>query len=489
MYRLVAYGLGLLAVLCLTFSIIGTLDFAPSAILISLGSALAISYGVNRIMAHVWRAATNNESWLITALILFFILPPATTTRHAVAMVLAAIIAMASKYLLARHRKHLFNPAAFAAFAVGFSGLTHASWWVGSSLLWPFTLVLGLLVVRKMKRFPMLFSFVLAYIPVTVIQVMQNTPIQDTLVLAITSSPLIFLGTIMLTEPSTMPPLRKQQLIYGGLVGLLSALHLQFAGQYSSPELALLLGSLYVYAVSPKHKLRLRLKETQQMSESTYNYVFESDTKLDFNPGQYLEWTLPHAWPDDRGNRRTFTIASSPTEDTIQLGVKMYHPSSSFKNALQVMQPGDTLFAGQLAGNFTLPKDATKKLVFIAGGIGITPFRSMLQYLHDIQQRRDIVLFYLVSNPNEISYLDVLNQAISDGVTVIPVLGSPTPYPDWSGEIGYMTTELLQKYVPDLTERLFYLSGPRGMVDAITSTVRLSHVPRKHIKTDHFSGY
>src|SRR5438067_12955651 len=107
------------------------------------------------------------------------------------------------------------------------------------------------------------------------------------------------------------------------------------------------------------------------------NFVFKPSHRLAFEPGQYMEVTLAHAKPDSRGNRRFFTIASSPTEDYLNLGVRFYEDSSSFKKALSRIDGRTTIIAGQVGGDFTLPPDPRQKLAFIAGRIGITPFRRM----------------------------------------------------------------------------------------------------------------
>src|SRR5690606_33578640 len=156
------------------------------------------------------------------------------------------------------------------------------------------------------------------------------------------------------------------------------------------------------YIVSPKYKLLLTLKEKVQLAPSIYEFIFSKNIAFTFTPGQYLEWTLPEKSADGRGNRRYFTIASSPTEEDVRLGVKMAaERSSKFKTTLVDMKEGDSLVAGQLSGDFVLPKDKNKKLVFIAGGIGVTPFRSMIQYLLTNREKRDIVLFYACSNAEE----------------------------------------------------------------------------------------
>ena len=485
MYRLVAYGLSGLAVLSLLLSLLGTLSLPIGGMLLSLGLLLVGCFGVNWLMAHVWQVAANSESWYITALVLFFILPQATDTKRAGFIFLAGAIAMVSKYVLAWNGKHIFNPAALAATTLSLSGLMGTTWWIGSSLLWPITLIVGLVVARKLRRFPLYLSFIAVSLLTTIVaSLLRDIDVMVALKSIVTASPLLFLGGVMLTEPSTMPPIRRQQVIFASLVAILYASQISVAGNFIYPELALLVGNLFAFAISPKYRLRLRLKEVQQLSDRISNYVFEPDRKLDFKAGQYIEWTLPIGQSiktDDRGNRRTFTIASSPTEDTIQLGVKFYRPSSAFKQTLQTMKPGQYLYAGQLAGNFTLPHDATKKLVFVAGGIGITPFRSMLKYLIDTDDKRDVTLLYLVNGPEEIVYKDILAQATKHGTTIIPVVAN--------GKTDIFNQTLLEDKLGDYQNRTFYLSGPKPMVDHCKHTLLSLNIPRTHIETDYFSGY
>jgi ferredoxin-NADP reductase len=489
MYRLLVYGLLLIAAIAIAFSATGRLTISTSDLIIDLGLLSAVCYLVDRVLAKIWQAVPNQESWLITALILFFILPPALSATTAAAIAITGFVAIASKYIVARHNKHLFNPAAFGAAVIGLTGLLHASWWVGNTAMWPYVLIFGLLVVRKIRHFSLLLSFVGVTLVVTFISfAMQGQHIGPNIKPVLLASPLIFLGTIMLTEPYTMPARRFQQMIFGGLVGALYGFHPQVLGFYVYPETALVLGNIYAYAVNPKLKLKLVLKEVQPMSDRVSNYIFESPKKLDFVPGQYMDWTLPGVVFDGRGNRRTFTIASAPSENEIMLGAKFYEPSSAYKKKLRSLKPGETVVTGQIAGNFILPNDQSQKLLFIAGGIGITPFRSMLKYLIDTEQKRDTTVIYLVSNPREVSYRDVLDQAADKGMKIIPILTAPSTEA-WEGVQGQLNEEVLAQYVPDLSERKAYISGPQVMVTQTKRLLQKTGVKRAKIVSDYFSGY
>lgn len=479
MYKVLGFGLATMAIICLLLSGLGILQLPFGGMVLSLLLLAVSCFVANSLFTKIWQVPANAESWLITAFILFFILPQVSSVSDGLLIATSGVIAMASKYIIAWQGKHIFNPAAFAAVAVGLPGLLYPTWWIGSSLLWPLTLIVGLLVVRKIRRFPLAISFALASITtIALVAIAQQAELAEAMRLALLASPLIFLGTIMLTEPATMPPLRRQQILFGVLVGLLYALPIKFGDIPLYPEMALLAGNLYAFAISPKYRLRLKLKQVGKVSDQVYDFVFTPDRTLAFQPGQYLEWTLGHPGTDIRGNRRTFTIASSPTEPEVRLGVKVYKPSSSFKQALLSLKPGNFVYAGQLAGNFTLPDDTSRRLVFIAGGIGITPFRSMLKYMIDTKQKRDIQLYYLVSNQAEIAYRDVLDQAKANGVKVTIITGSER-----------LDTPRLQTEVSDYNERIFYISGPNAMVESYADTLRSLRIPRSRIKTDHFSGY
>jgi len=299
---------------------------------------------------------------------------------------------------------------------------------------------------------------------------------------------LIFLSTIMLTEPATMPPLRGQQVIFATLIAVLYVKAWKLGPLIIYPEVALLIGNVFAYLVSPKLRLRLRLKEIQKISERVYSYSFIPDQKFNFLPGQYMEWTLAGVPYDSRGNRRTFSIASSPTEPEMRLGLKYYQPASSYKVTFNKLQPGDTIFASQLAGNFTIKGKPKRPLAFIAGGIGITPFRSMIKYLTDKGITCDVLLLYIVSDPSEFAFVNEFREAVKVGVKTVPIV-TKTGY----SAPGVITTkvdaDVLAHLVPDYRKRLFYVSGPNAMVDATKEHLGKLGVRRSRIRTDHFSGY
>jgi ferredoxin-NADP reductase len=231
----------------------------------------------------------------------------------------------------------------------------------------------------------------------------------------------------------------------------------------------------------------LTLERIERSASDAYDFIFSSERKLAFQAGQYLEWTLGFARPDSRGNRRYFTVASAPTEPFVRVGIKFYPASSTFKRALAGMAPGDTIYASQLAGEFTLPSDPTAKLAFLAGGIGITPFRSMLQYLLDRDEARPIVVLYGNERVGDICYRDVLDAAERElGIRTIYAVARdarPDQY------MGFIDTRLVRHAIPDYHERTFYISGPQAMVKALRKTLLRIGVHRSRIKVDFFPGF
>jgi ferredoxin-NADP reductase len=475
MYRLVVYALISYCLLAFFWALAGRLSYGLGELGGSLAVLLAVNYAASKVFGYLWRVPTNAESWLITALILFLIVQPAHSVSGYLMLVAAGLVAMSGKFILAIRGRHIFNPAALAAAVLSLTAIQPAIWWVGSSNFWPLTLLFGLAVVRKTRRFSLLFAFVLVSLTAQIYLILSHhytfgTMLKHDLI----SSPLIFLATIMLTEPATMPPRRSQQLTFGAAVGLLYATAWHVGSLYIYPEVALLLGNIYAFILMPKAGVRLELARINHISDRVADYVFRPSRPLPFTAGQYMEWTLPGVPFDSRGNRRSFTIASSPNEPEVHLGVKFYDPSSAFKARLGKMQPGDAIYGGQIRGDFTLQGNQNKKLAWIAGGIGITPFRSMAQSMIDQKLQADIVLLYVVSDKSELAYDDIFAAARQHGLQVVPLATR-------------LDAATIADTVPDYKDRLFYISGPSAMVDA--TQAQLSSLGVHQIKTDHFAGY
>lgn len=494
MYRLVLYYLLLLWVVALVFGFTGILPYRPLDLAISTAIVIAVSWLTNKLFSGVFEAPTNVESVFITALILALIITPIKlpSLDGIPLLIWAGIWAMAAKYIFAIGKKHLFNPAAFAVALTALTLNQSASWWVGSRVMLPFVVLGGILIVRKIIRFDLVLGFLgAALVSILFFGISNGTGFFSILGKAVLDSPLIFFAFVMLTEPLTTPPTKSLRIIYGALVGLLFAPAVHIGSLYSTPELALIAGNVFSYISSPKKKLVLRLKKREQIASDVYDFVFHPEEKLSFRPGQYLEWTLEHKRPDSRGNRRYFTIASSPTEEELRIGVKFNPETSSFKRSMLGMDGRSRIVASQLAGDFTLPRDRKEKLVLVAGGIGITPFRSMLKYLSDRNDFRTITVFYSNKTSDEIVYKEILGEAEEKlDIKTVYTLTDPESVPrNWKGYKGRINAEMIAKEAPDYEERTFYISGPRSFVVAIEEVLKNMGVSARNIKTDFFPGF
>lgn len=477
MYRVILYGLGAFLVIAGVLAQLGTISISAVGLVSSTVVLIVSCYLANKVFATIRRVPYNNESWLISALILACILPPTTDSTKLGLIALAGAIAMASKYLLVYRGSHVFNPVALGAFVVSATGLLAVTWWVATAYLTPFLVILGIIVLRKQREFTLALVFGLIALMLLLytgifLNGLDATEVAKSI---FTAWPLIFFGSIMLNEPTTLPPTRYYKILFAILVGAIFASGLRLGPISTTPQFALLIGNLFTLMLIPIFGAMLQLKRIDKLAPDIFNLTFESPKRaLRFEPGQYLEWTLPHKHTDSRGNRRMFSIASAPTEDVVMIGIRQYARSSSFKKALLAMQPGQKIRVARVSGGFTLPKKHDEPLLFMAGGIGITPIRSMLKYLVDTGQKRNIVLIYVATKQEDLVYREVFDQA--------KAIGLKTLY-----ATGILNAESIKKAVPDLNKRTAYISGPDAMVTNYKGILR--KLGAHGIRTDHFTGY
>ena len=491
MYRLLLYYLLALLGVAAVLGGLGYMPYSPQAVIGSAAYLMAACWITNKVFAYILDIPTNYESSLITALILSLIITPLSSPQNFVFLSAAAGLAIASKYLLVIRRQHIFNPAAIAVALTALGAGQSASWWVGNAQLLPVVLIGGMLLARKIRRGQMIVIFLVTSLIASVILTLMHhgNVIDTTRNLALHSSA-FFLAFVMLTEPLTSPSVVSRQRWYGGLAGLLFPPQVHLLGLFSTPELVLVVSNIFAYIIGPRVKLLPQLNQKLTWGPSTKDFIFVTDQPFKYKPGQYMEWTLPHTKTDNRGNRRYFTLASSPTEPNLRLGIKFYAKGSSFKQAMLSMDRNTQIAAGQLGGDFTLPADPARKLAFIAGGIGITPFRSMIKYLVDSDEKRSVTLLYSEKNPADFAYYDVFKEAKSK-------LGIKTVYTITDKNVGrydgvrngQITHEMIKAEVPDYLERMFYVSGPHRMVTSLQHELRGLGVQEHNIKIDFFPGY
>lgn len=491
MYRLMLYYVFGLLIIAFGFCFLGLLPHDPTALAFSAVMITATCWVTNRLFAILWSVPSNTESTYITALILVLILPPATAGNlvGVGGLVLASIVAVASKFLLAIGRTHIFNPVAIGVAVTALILDQPATWWAGGNLvLASFVVLGGLLIVHKVQRFDMMVSYILANLLATALFTSPGLW-SDAMMDALLRSPLLFAGFAMLTEPLTAPHAKRARIVYGIIIGVLSSPNIHVGDFYLTPEIAFLAGNLFAYLVGPKSRFKLTLLRIEKIASGCYDFVFMPDRKLVFMPGQYLDWTLDARVSDNRGNRRPFTIASAPGDEEVRLGVKFYRDPSTFKRSLSSLRPGDVVYGSQLSGAFTLPKDKAEKLVFIAGGIGVTPFRSMVQDLLNRNEHRSVVMLYGNNTVDEIACADLFEAAErAFGMkTIYTVAENTKPQLNMSG--GFIDADLIRHEIPDYMERTFFVSGPRAMVVRFQRTLKELGIPHSRVKVDFFPGF
>lgn len=222
-----------------------------------------------------------------------------------------------------------------------------------------------------------------------------------------------------------------------------------------------------------------------QETNTVHSFYFTPEKAVSYTAGQFVELTLPHKNPDSRGTKRWFTISSSPTEDKIRITTKFAaDKGSSFKNALLALSRDSQLTMSDPMGDFVLPKIVQTPLVFIAGGIGITPFLSMLQWLKDTGEVRPIKLLYAVSSEDEISFQDTF-QNVGQHATIVV----SNPSASWGGERGHLTAEMiLGLEMPD-DNTLVFVSGPETLVEALTKDLQKAGLKKSQVVGDYFPNY
>jgi len=236
----------------------------------------------------------------------------------------------------------------------------------------------------------------------------------------------------------------------------------------------------------PIHKLKLLSR--RDVAHSTIEFTFEKPASLTFLPGQYAGFTLINPEETDAaGITRRFSLSSTPDDEHITITLRMQ--GSAYKRVLNKLNIGDEIkFAGP-TGNFTLHQDHNKPAVFIAGGIGITPFYSMIKQATHHQSPQKLILFYGNQTENDTAYLNEIKtlQTINPHFTFIPTFVNPPS--SWQGETGFITDSMIKKYITDLDAPIYYICGSPAMVTALQETLAEMNINEDNIKVEDFPGY
>ena len=236
---------------------------------------------------------------------------------------------------------------------------------------------------------------------------------------------------------------------------------------------------------------KTKLKSKDEIAAGTMAFRFEKPEGFAFKAGQFGDFTLVDpSETDAEGNVRGFSLASAPYEGDLIFATRMR--DTAFKRVLRTMNVGAEITLDAPYGSFTLHNNAKIPAVFLTGGIGVTPVRSIvLQAAHDKLPHK-IFLFDSNRRPEDSAFLDELMNAQRQNPNYTFV-GTMTEMEKsvqkWDGETGYITKTMLEKYVGDLILPIYYLAGPASMVTAMRKTLNEAGVDDDNIRTEEFSGY
>jgi ferredoxin-NADP reductase len=236
---------------------------------------------------------------------------------------------------------------------------------------------------------------------------------------------------------------------------------------------------------------RPKLLNRVEVAEATMAFHFEKPAGFDFKPGQSADLTLLNPpETDSEGNVRTFSIASAPYEDELAFATRMR--DTAFKRSLKKVPLGTVVKMDSAMGSFTLHKNSAKTAVFIAGGIGITPFSSIVRQADHDRASHKLYLFYSNYRPEDAPFMDVLQnlEKTNPNFRLIATMTDiERSKKTWNGETGMINQDMLSKYLNDLRGPIYYIAGPPDMVSGMTKMLVASNVDEDDIRTEEFAGY
>lgn len=231
------------------------------------------------------------------------------------------------------------------------------------------------------------------------------------------------------------------------------------------------------------------LIEKISVARGTTAFHFRKPEGFAFEPGQTLSLVLPRADGSEPATQKhTFSIVSAPYQDDLCITTRMR--DSEFKHALGALQPGAAFRFSGPYGKLTLPADTTRPIVLIAGGIGITPFMSMLQHAEHEKLGHRLLLLYSNRKPEDAAFLGTL-QALVDRNPNLRMIATMTDAQGaaWSGMTRRLDGKTIQSAVDNLVDPIYYLVGSPGMIEALTDTLRGLGINDDDIRSEGFYGY
>jgi ferredoxin-NADP reductase len=238
-------------------------------------------------------------------------------------------------------------------------------------------------------------------------------------------------------------------------------------------------------------KHTVKLKQRRDVAEGTVAFHMEKPAGFQFKAGQYINVTLIEPPETDaEGNSRSFSIASAPFEDDLVFATRMR--DTAFKRVLKTLEPGNGVRISGPFGSFTLHTDMSRPAVFLVGGIGITPFRSIILDATRSRLAHKLYLFYSNRRPEDAAFLEEL-QKVEEQNPNYKFIGTMTEMQKsalpWRGATGYISPQMLAKWIVNSSEPVYYSAGPPAMVAAMRQLLTGNGVSEDDIRTEEFSGY
>lgn len=234
-----------------------------------------------------------------------------------------------------------------------------------------------------------------------------------------------------------------------------------------------------------------RLTNRREIAERTMAFQVEKPAGFEFKAGQYADLTLLNPpQMDSQGAVRTFSIASAPYEQSLLFATRLR--DSAFKRVFATLPLGTEIKLEGPMGSFTLHKNPSKAAVFLAGGIGITPFRGMLRQAMKDKLPHQLYLFYSNRRPEDAAFMDELQDLSrsNEHFILVPTMTELEKSKlSWSGERGFINREMLIKHFCDLKGPIYYVAGPPAMVAATREMLTKAGVDEDDVRTEEFGGY
>jgi ferredoxin-NADP reductase len=234
--------------------------------------------------------------------------------------------------------------------------------------------------------------------------------------------------------------------------------------------------------------MRATVAEKREVAKGTLFVIFAVDDYPDHRPGAYFWVELPNrGHEDEKGLRRHISLATSPTERGV-VGLATRLRDSAFKRTLAELEVGDEVQVEEPKGSFLLPEDTSEEYFFVAGGIGITVFRSMLRFIADESLPYRVTLVYSNRDRESAAFLDELEE-IERRVEGLKVILTMTDEPGWTGETRHLDADVLDELVDGLDRKTFLVAGPPAMAESVSQSLLGAGVPEERVLVDGFTGY